>query len=167
VQKILAHREHPIPSLKEFCPERWAELDEILARMLAKRPEDRYQTMDRVIAALEAFLGMDAYGQGDDSSLRPAESVAAERIAASTRDAHPKTSFAGSGDATWVEPTAPATASTRAAIVDGRRAGFWTRATLALIALWIVILAFFAVQKLSKPRGPQAWQNLREQAEKR
>jgi hypothetical protein len=37
-------------------------LSTILLKMMAKRPEDRYATMDEVIAALEGFLGVDRGG---------------------------------------------------------------------------------------------------------
>ena len=37
-------------------------LSEILLKMMAKKPDDRYQTMDEVIAALEGFLGVERAG---------------------------------------------------------------------------------------------------------
>jgi serine/threonine protein kinase len=46
---LLAHREGPIPQLPDHC----AYLQEILARMVAKLPDDRYPSMAHVVADLE------------------------------------------------------------------------------------------------------------------
>ncbi|MEX2213794.1 MAG: SUMF1/EgtB/PvdO family nonheme iron enzyme [Phycisphaeraceae bacterium] len=55
MQKIIAHREQPIPLLKAERPEVPAELEAIYMRMVAKRAEDRFQSMREVIAALDAL----------------------------------------------------------------------------------------------------------------
>ena len=54
---LLKHRDAPIPSLSEARPDVPAELDELYRRMAAKRPEDRYSTMDEVVHALEVVRG--------------------------------------------------------------------------------------------------------------
>ncbi len=53
VQKLLAHREQPIPALREACPTAPDVLDSIYRRMVAKNPTERYQTMTELIADLK------------------------------------------------------------------------------------------------------------------
>jgi serine/threonine protein kinase len=53
--KVLAHREQPLPSVRAVRPEVPKELEAVLARLLAKKPEDRYQTPGEVAAALAPF----------------------------------------------------------------------------------------------------------------
>jgi serine/threonine protein kinase len=53
VEKILAHREQPIPSVRAKFPSIPLGVDFVLSRMLAKRPDDRYQTMREVVHALQ------------------------------------------------------------------------------------------------------------------
>ena len=51
MSKLLAHREKPIPALGGDASD---ELQAVFERMVAKKVEDRYQTMSEVIAALDA-----------------------------------------------------------------------------------------------------------------
>lgn len=58
MSRLLAHRESPIPSLCQVAsghpPDaQWRGVDAVFRRMVAKRPEDRFQSMTEVIAALE------------------------------------------------------------------------------------------------------------------
>jgi WD40 repeat protein len=55
IQKVVAHRESPAPPLHQARPEAGDRLDAVFRRMVAKRPEDRYQSMSEVVEALEGW----------------------------------------------------------------------------------------------------------------
>lgn len=65
VQVLLAHRDQPIPSLRDERPDVSEELDNVYQKMVAKRPEDRYQSMCEAISALERCLQAVPVGAGD------------------------------------------------------------------------------------------------------
>ncbi|MFO0865160.1 MAG: response regulator [Gemmataceae bacterium] len=50
---LIKHRDAPIPSIRASRTEANDDLDRCFARMVAKRPEDRFQSMEEVVACLE------------------------------------------------------------------------------------------------------------------
>jgi serine/threonine-protein kinase len=56
VQKLLAHQTDAIPDVRDFRPDVPDELASVLARMLAKRPEDRFDTPLDLTTALAGYL---------------------------------------------------------------------------------------------------------------
>ncbi len=68
VEKILAHMGQPIPALTQKRPECPAEIDRIFQKMVAKKPEDRYQQASQLVVDLEAWKSPRAEG-GTSTSL--------------------------------------------------------------------------------------------------
>lgn len=54
-EKIFRHHRDPIPLASQFANGLPSELDRVLSKMLAKNPENRFQTMDDVLRALESL----------------------------------------------------------------------------------------------------------------
>ncbi|WP_373651956.1 protein kinase domain-containing protein [Schlesneria sp. DSM 10557] len=53
MKKLLAHREQPIPALRTIHPEVTEELEVVFKKLVAKKVEDRYQSMTEVIIDLQ------------------------------------------------------------------------------------------------------------------
>ncbi len=56
MKALLAHRERPIPRMRDLRLEASEDLDAVFQRMVAKQREDRYPSMSEVIVDLEACL---------------------------------------------------------------------------------------------------------------
>jgi serine/threonine protein kinase len=83
MSKLLAHREAPVPSLREQCSEVPEAVERLFRSMVAKKPEDRPRSMAEVIAQLEQYAVPASTGAGvsndppDDGELQELLSLAA------------------------------------------------------------------------------------------
>jgi serine/threonine-protein kinase len=55
MQKLLQHREAPVPMVRDLRPDVPDEVGEMIAKMMAKEPEDRYQIPLLVVAPLRKY----------------------------------------------------------------------------------------------------------------
>lgn len=56
MEKIIAHREQPVPSLRDHVPDVPAGLDAVFQKMVARDPGDRYQSMQHLGEDLDACM---------------------------------------------------------------------------------------------------------------
>ncbi len=78
MEKLMAHQQDPIPSLLQARPEVPQQLETIYQKMLAKKPEERYQSMTEVIAALEGLGSQPSGGDRPSTSCQLPKAGAAE-----------------------------------------------------------------------------------------
>ncbi|MGD0900612.1 MAG: SUMF1/EgtB/PvdO family nonheme iron enzyme, partial [Thermoguttaceae bacterium] len=106
---FLLHLEAPIPSLRAARPETPEALDAACQRMLAKKPEDRYQSMAEVVAELEA---VQAFLSGRSVTMAPPEppessSAALSQTLAFLRESRPAGTAVAPPKATIERETQP------------------------------------------------------------
>ncbi|MBL9080349.1 MAG: protein kinase, partial [Planctomycetales bacterium] len=80
ISRLMKHRDAELPSLVKTRDDATWPLEQVLHKMIAKRPQDRYQSMDEVVAALEPFAGGggNATGGGMGSSIGGGKAQSAE-----------------------------------------------------------------------------------------
>lgn len=68
--RLIAHQTKPIPDLCERCPTTSAELEGIFRKMVAKKVDERYQSMTQVIADLERLIAEQPSSAGFESTIK-------------------------------------------------------------------------------------------------
>lgn len=71
IQKIMAHLNEPIPMLTKKRPDVTRDLDRIFQKMMAKKPEDRFQQASEVVAALDAWRNPGATVSFSNQVVKP------------------------------------------------------------------------------------------------
>lgn len=115
----IRHVRDPVPSVRALRPDVPERLDAVLARAMAKRPEDRFGSMDALAAALESCL---AEAQADRAA-RPAEDTGVMPPTRSPSSA---------------APTEVVSASSTTTIAPPRRSGLRIAAVLLLATVILV-----------------------------
>src|SRR5262249_44392643 len=111
VQKVMCHVERTPPPLTSFRSDLPPELLGVLDRMLAKKPEDRYQTPDEVVQALAPFHhGYFLTGSQTARPVFPAAKAAPKAVPKAVLVAEPAATGVWQGasppaeSSTWVQP---------------------------------------------------------------
>ncbi|MBA4018724.1 MAG: hypothetical protein C0483_16275 [Pirellula sp.] len=81
VERIMMHRGSPIPSLaKEGAKKLPAGLEDVFKKMVAKKPEDRFQTMAEIIVALDKVEGKESPAAGQEEVMAVVEDVGEQSL---------------------------------------------------------------------------------------
>lgn len=103
IERIVAHRDHPIPPLRKKRPDAPEALDRVFQTMVAKKPEYRYRTMAEVITELERCAAT--------ARQIPQTAVPAARQASRETVARPATTMTAAPSAPRRRETSPAAKS--------------------------------------------------------
>ena len=135
--KMLAHMQTPAPQLASVRGDVSPHLERVFQRMVAKKPEDRFQSMQQVITALES-LPQDALVPetpcvllGDDHASPGSSGTAATQLLCARKDAAAEEETAGVGGGVDTQPRRDAIASPK-----DRRS--WSLKPLSPMAGWAI-----------------------------
>ena len=87
MEKLMAHQNQPIPSLQDVQTTVSKQLEAVFKKMVAKKIEDRYQTMSEVVEALEGlgYGGSSTGGKGDVASTIDLSSADRKKLASQAK----------------------------------------------------------------------------------
>jgi len=104
VEKMMAHQSKEPESIREFAPDCAEGLAAVVAKLMAKAPEDRFSGTDEVVEALEPYLGEFSAAAGSAPALpalpalagaRPANSRSGSRFAVPSGTSGRQAAFPG------------------------------------------------------------------------
>jgi serine/threonine protein kinase len=90
VEKMMAHQSKEPPAITDFAPDCPDGLAEVVKRLMAKAPDERYSGMDEVVEAMEPYLGEMAA-----TMAKVAAAGSAHRLAGLTSGSNPGRPAAG------------------------------------------------------------------------
>ena len=144
MEKLVAHREQPLPSLQDVQANAPKQLDDIFKKMIAKRVEDRYQTMSEVVEALGALEF------GDSGTSNQNEAATALTFAPAERKR-----LAAKGTKTSLGSLTEAVASEKTKHLFAKVIG-GTFATIIAPILVTVLIKYLQIDDSSPPAAPVA-----------
>ncbi len=93
MQKLLQHREAPIPNVRELRADVPEEVGDMIMKMMAKEPDNRYQIPLLVVAPLRKYcLGTPGQGGGTPNPMRPGSNSGLTRPASALNLTRPASS---------------------------------------------------------------------------
>jgi len=114
VEKMMAHQNKEPTPIKDYAPEVPDVVVEVVHRLMAKKPEDRYTGLDEVVEALEPYLGDLMQGQQTADQQSRSQSTArysATATAGSRSGVRASSQISGSSGRMAGLPDVPAQAS--------------------------------------------------------
>ena len=69
VEKMMAHQSKEPEPIRTFAPDCPEGLELVVARLMAKKPEDRFQGMDEVVEAMEPYLGEQSHAMIEEPAM--------------------------------------------------------------------------------------------------
>ena len=69
VEKMIAHQSKEPEPIRTFAPDCPEGLELVIARLMAKKPEDRFRGMDEVVEAMEPYLGEHANAMIEEPAM--------------------------------------------------------------------------------------------------